>query len=593
MKPLRLSAEKRAALSPSRPDHVSAPAELRPHTHTATVVVYLALALLMLVPGALLKLDLGFGGSLADEPLQALRKALDDIQFGSGPRFWLGVAGFSMMALLILYPLRKALATRFSLGSVGSWFHLHLVLGIFGPVAILYHCNFGLGGKNANVALWTMLVVALSGIVGHFVYTSASADFYAGKERAREQLDAIAGLLNRLDCLHPARRRLIDDLEAFEATILAPRRGILASLAARWRIARDGTRLANAVLEHVRLSAVELQMSREDYERLRGAFRNHLRAYLAIARHTAGRSLREQIWARWRLFHLPVFLVMVTAAALHIYAVWDLEPASPVAAATEPAVPSAPAKSERATAPSRAALPDIKRVTTLPVASKTQPAAEIQAQAPAAKPDAPKVAAAPRPVRSPEAVQPTPVTTPAASKTQEPSPVVANTEPPRPVPKKRVVADAVPKPTAPAPVAPIASAPEVRPEPAKPAVKPPPPTPIERDAIAELQRRNDDQRMGLGGAKPRTLAEQIEAFKEKRRLQQFFHSEMETGFPLTGKHLKLDCAQCHKAPLHETRQAKVRTCIDCHRQDDIHRGKRPDCAQCHTTNRWSQIIRRK
>ena len=54
-----------------------------------------------------------------------------------------------MMALLLLYPLRKLFPGGRWLGRISSWFHWHIAFGIGGPVLILYHCNFGLGGSNA------------------------------------------------------------------------------------------------------------------------------------------------------------------------------------------------------------------------------------------------------------------------------------------------------------------------------------------------------------------------------------------------------------------------------------------------------------
>ena len=33
-----------------------------------------------------------------------------------------------------------------------------------------------------------------------------------------------------------------------------------------------------------------------------------------------------------------------------------------------------------------------------------------------------------------------------------------------------------------------------------------------------------------------------------------------------------------------------KACIACHKGDDIHRGRRPACAQCHTTNRFSERL---
>ena len=70
--------------------------------------------------------------------------------------------------------------------------------------------------------------------------------------------------------------------------------------------------------------------------------------------------------------------------------------------------------------------------------------------------------------------------------------------------------------------------------------------------------------------------------------ERFDHSK--TKFPLLGKHVSVDCAQCHangdfKKPL------AFQKCMDCHKPDP-HKGqfaKRTDggeCASCHTVNGW-------
>jgi hypothetical protein len=70
--------------------------------------------------------------------------------------------------------------------------------------------------------------------------------------------------------------------------------------------------------------------------------------------------------------------------------------------------------------------------------------------------------------------------------------------------------------------------------------------------------------------------------------ERFDHST--TKFPLEGKHISVDCAQCHvngdfKKPL------AFQKCMDCHKPDP-HNGqfaKRPDqgeCASCHNVNGW-------
>jgi len=55
-------------------------------------------------------------------------------------------------------------------------------------------------------------------------------------------------------------------------------------------------------------------------------------------------------------------------------------------------------------------------------------------------------------------------------------------------------------------------------------------------------------------------------------------------FPLTGKHISVECKACHKAPTF--RDAKM-TCVSCHIKDDVHKKKfGSDCVQCHNTRNW-------
>jgi hypothetical protein len=99
--------------------------------------------------------------------------------------------------------------------------------------------------------------------------------------------------------------------------------------------------------------------------------------------------------------------------------------------------------------------------------------------------------------------------------------------------------------------------------------------------------------MSLGGPKPRTLAEQVALLKSRQATGQFAHSLAETGFAHTGKHQKVECVLCHAKPLRLERSENPRACVDCHKSDDVHKGRQSDCASCHTANRWSEIVKRR
>ena len=534
-------------------------AQSRLATRNGTVSLYLALALLSLLPGLVLKA--GLSEALGLGPMSGLKSVLCEIRFGSGPRFWLGVAGASMMALLLFYPLRKMFARGRAGGSIGGWFHVHILFGMFGPVLILYHCNFGHGGTNANVALWMMLCIAFSGIIGQFVYGRASRDFYAGRQQAMRHRDAIVAVLASADSFRSWKETLVEEIDSFDVDLLTPRNGLMAGLRARWQVEKRKSYLSAEIARYLDESARQGGLERTTYLRLRKAAAGHVRAYFSIARSAASQSIKEQLWSRWRMFHLPVFLVMVVAAVLHVIAVWGMdEPAAKVGA-----------NSLRAEIDTGGAASQARVVV---AGDETRAKREAAVVPPMARTPI-RIEPPPTAATAPE--QPAAAMAPQVPKVRPVQAVKSTTA--RPAPKSAPSVEAL----LPSPVSPTAVA---IPDPAM-APK------VERDPIAALQQRTLDKPMALGVPPPPTLAQQIAAMKIKRDGGDFFHSRSETGFELTGKHLKLDCADCHKVPLQDTQKETVRDCVDCHRKDDVHKGRRLNCGECHTTNRWSQILRRK
>ena len=563
-----------------------------------TVLLYLVVACVVLLPGIALRIGVDAAklsawglGTLTDlhAYLAMLQQALQDIEFGNGLRFWLGVAGTTMLALLLLYPLRKALANRRGVGSVGGWFHLHSLLGIAAPVLILYHSNFRHGSLNANVALWTMLLVAFSGIVGFFVYARVSASFYTSRQQALTHRNAVLASIAGTVEFQARKGLLIAKFEAFEAELLTPRQGLRASIRARLRLERHRREMTDDIAGLVSDTARARSDSAAAFQQFRTIVGRHVRAYFGIARAAASQSMREQMWSRWRLLHMPVFLIMLVATLLHVVAVWDGGGAD-LADADDPAsvrVASAPAAHTLATtnaAATASASAGVSAATTPQVASAQAPEAPRPAPPPGLSVRVVKPQILPvRPTAA--AVQPKPLIE--AAPATAPVPQLARRPVPVPVPAPQLAA--APVIAAPAIAAPILAAPIL-------AAQDTPPAPPQ-GAITELQRRLEPPMAlgaNLGGGKvsAASLDDMFAAFKAKRQTGEFSHSDLETGFNLTGKHLKVECASCHTAPLPATRQnTAARACIDCHKKDDNHSGSRPDCAKCHTTNRWKQRIR--
>jgi hypothetical protein len=80
-----------------------------------------------------------------------------------------GIIGSTMMILMLLYSVRKRTRRLQKLGYLSSWLRVHIYFGIIGPMLIILHSSFKVQGLIA-VSFWSMIAVALSGLLGRYLY---------------------------------------------------------------------------------------------------------------------------------------------------------------------------------------------------------------------------------------------------------------------------------------------------------------------------------------------------------------------------------------------------------------------------------------
>ena len=81
----------------------------------------------------------------------------------------LGMLGVGMFMVIYLYYFRKKWSWLKSIGTTRQWLDFHIVLGVTAPIIIAFHAAFKFRGI-AGMAFWIMVAVALSGIVGRYLY---------------------------------------------------------------------------------------------------------------------------------------------------------------------------------------------------------------------------------------------------------------------------------------------------------------------------------------------------------------------------------------------------------------------------------------
>ncbi len=81
----------------------------------------------------------------------------------------MGILGVLMLCAIFVYPLRKRWAWLRRQGNSRHWLDYHVILGVAAPVFIAFHSSFKFRGM-AGIAFWVMVSVALSGLVGRYLY---------------------------------------------------------------------------------------------------------------------------------------------------------------------------------------------------------------------------------------------------------------------------------------------------------------------------------------------------------------------------------------------------------------------------------------
>ena len=90
--------------------------------------------------------------------------------------------------------------------------------------------------------------------------------------------------------------------------------------------------------------------------------------------------------------------------------------------------------------------------------------------------------------------------------------------------------------------------------------------------------KKDDEHKGVFGPKCESCHE------EKDWKTTHFNHETDGHFALRGAHDKAKCDSCHKA----FKEDLPKSCIGCHRSDDVHKGSLGDkCDSCHNERTWS------
>ncbi len=234
--------------------------------------------------------------------------------------FYLGVVGSVMMLALLLYPLRKHVRFMQRWGALKHWFRWHMIMGIVGPTLILLHSTFHLRSLNATIALISMLIVVISGVIGRFVYTKIHYGLYGSRATLEKVRQEFAGSADSLRSRFHMAPRVEHWLHSFESEANRPERSFITMwwhlFALGWKRRLYAFRCAKelrAVIGPTRSS--EFRGGTSDAIHL-------AKRYLRDAERVAEFSTYERLFSLWHVLHIPLMYLLAASTVFHIIAVY-------------------------------------------------------------------------------------------------------------------------------------------------------------------------------------------------------------------------------------------------------------------------------
>lgn len=215
----------------------------------------------------------------------------------------LGVAGSSLMVVMLVYSVRKRVKPLRGLGKLRDWLDFHIFCGVVGPLLVILHSSFKVQGLVA-LSFWSMIVVALSGVLGRYLYLQIPRTRAGDQLSLKEVEELHAGLTARLRA--GLGEGPLQELEAIAAGRLRPLRSDAPLLPLLLRLPVEGMLLR---------------------WRLRG-FRRRFRGSGELTRAARQKALLQRrllLWNRlqelfhhWHVLHKPFAIVMYVFMAVHV-----------------------------------------------------------------------------------------------------------------------------------------------------------------------------------------------------------------------------------------------------------------------------------
>ena len=204
----------------------------------------------------------------------------------------MGIVGsFLMVAGVSIYMLRKRWRLLGRWGKLKHWLEFHIFLCTLGPILVLFHTSFKIGGI-VSISLWSMVAVVVSGVIGRFIYIQIPRTI-EGRELS---LNEVRGMKTDIrDILVTKYALHKDSLDTIVESTMGSRKE------------RSGLRTIKRILSGAHLT-------RSQKSQVLKLVKNEISLNHRIDRL----QTMQKLFKYWHVAHLPFALVMLVIMMVHV-----------------------------------------------------------------------------------------------------------------------------------------------------------------------------------------------------------------------------------------------------------------------------------
>ncbi len=218
----------------------------------------------------------------------------------------MGIVGSIMMlGGVSIYMLRKRLKKWSRWGLLKHWLELHIFLCSVGPILILYHTAFKFGGIVA-VSFWCMVAVAVSGVIGRFIYVLIPRSIEGHAISLTELEKENEKLYQQLHEYHDLNKNLLLKIDEY----------ISEKYSRSYTVGEFFKKITSDYLNNKKLiREVKTGIPNQKHS---GGIVSVLRRRLYVTQRISLLTSIQKIFRYWHIIHLPFALVMIIIMFIHV-----------------------------------------------------------------------------------------------------------------------------------------------------------------------------------------------------------------------------------------------------------------------------------